>query len=105
MKIAESLLYDLCKQKCSEDFFMLKEIDWEKEKQKSYQDILSVQLAAEYLTISVDMMYKLIQQKAVPYAKINGRLVCRKCDLHDWIGQQVFFPDVKKHESYEVKNA
>lgn len=52
---------------------MLKEIDWEKEKQKSYQDILSVQLAAEYLTISVDMMYKLIQQKAVPYAKIKGR--------------------------------
>ena len=86
-------------------FFMLKAIDWEKEKAKSYQDILTVQLAAEYLTISVDMMYKLIQQNAVPYARINGRLVCRKCDLHEWIGQQVFYPDAEKLGSMEMKNA
>lgn len=67
----------------------------EKEKEigiENYPDILSVELAAEFLNISKAMLYRLAKQNKVPHANLGRRILFRKSDLLDWIGSMVVTP-------------
>lgn len=72
--------------------------------QDCFPNILSIEAAAKYLTISKYFLYTLVKGGFVPYAKIGKRIVFRKNDLYDWIGQNVVQPthSFDSEEEYDL---
>ena len=59
------------------------------ERGRVYPDILSIDDAANYLTISKYYLYMLVNKNAIPHARLGKRIVFRKIDLLDWVGSKV----------------
>ena len=59
---------------------------------KFNSNILNMDMAAAYLTISKAMLYMLVKGKMIPYAKIGKRIVFRQDDLYNWVGNNVQDP-------------
>lgn len=55
-------------------------------------NILNMDMAAAYLTISKAMLYMLVKGKMIPYANIGKRIVFRRDDLYNWVGSKVVDP-------------
>ena len=57
-----------------------------------YPEIMNIDEAALYLTVSRYFLYMLVKGGFVPYSKIGKRIVFRRQDLYDWIGQNMVQP-------------
>lgn len=52
----------------------------------NYPDLLTVKMAAEYLTVSRSQLYLMVQQKKIPHIRLSERrIVIRLTDLMEWI--------------------
>ncbi len=71
----------------------------------NFPNILSIDMAAKYLTISKCYLYALVKGSFIPYTKIGKRIVFRKCDLFKWLGMNVVQPKhfFTEEDEYELE--
>lgn len=71
----------------------------------SFPNVLSIEMAAKYLTISRCYLYALVKGSFIPYTKIGKRIVFRKGDLYKWLGMNVVQPKrfLGNEEEYELE--
>ncbi|WP_276133053.1 helix-turn-helix domain-containing protein [Polluticoccus soli] len=55
------------------------------EKTHETDEVLTIQYAAELLSLSVPTIYGLVSRKDIPYSKKGKRLYFSRLDLLDWI--------------------
>ena len=48
-------------------------------------NLLTVKEAANYLKLSSSMVYKLIKNKKIPFAKIESKYLFSKTKLNEWV--------------------
>lgn len=48
-------------------------------------NLLTVKEAAKYLKVSSSMIYKLIKNKKIPFAKIESKYLFSKSKLDEWV--------------------
>lgn len=44
---------------------------------------------AEYLGVSIDLIYKLVREKRIPYAKMGRRILFKKEAIDKWLDIQM----------------
>lgn len=49
---------------------------------------LTTKEAAEYLGISVDMVFKMVREKRIPHFRVGRRILFRVSSIDEWIEQQ-----------------
>ncbi|WP_027727667.1 excisionase family DNA-binding protein [Treponema sp. C6A8] len=55
-------------------------------------NIMNMDMAAAYLTISKATLYMLVKAKMIPYAPVGKRILFRRDDLYNWVGSKVVDP-------------
>lgn len=48
---------------------------------------LTVKEIAEYLGLSVDLIYKLVRQKQIPHIKIGARILFKLSSIEKWLSE------------------
>lgn len=62
-------------------------------------ELLNINEAAEYLRVSRHVVYKLIEERKIPFCRMTGgkRVILRKNDLYEWLGKNLVMPaEVRK---------
>lgn len=62
-------------------------------------ELLNINEAAEYLRVSKHVVYKLIEERKIPFCRMTGgkRVILRKNDLFEWLGKNLVMPaEVRK---------
>lgn len=50
---------------------------------------LTVKECATYVGVSVDMIYKMTREKAIPHIRVGSRILFRREDIDRWFDEQM----------------
>lgn len=50
---------------------------------------LTVEEVAKYISVSTDMIYKMVREKAVPHFRIGRRILFRRSAIDEWISKMI----------------
>ncbi len=59
--------------------------------------LISIQEASDYTSLAVNTLYKMVNQRRIPYVKVGRLVKFDLAQLDEWINQQTVMPMVPKH--------